>query len=253
MVYRADFHIHSCLSPCGSLEMSPVNIIERAREVGLNLIAVTDHNCARNAPALAKVCSRYDDIQCLYGVEATSVEEVHNLCLFDDVETAVQFGDLLYSKIQKMKNNPDRFGDQVYVDEEETIIGECEYYLGSASSYTIEELCKMVHQRGGIFIPAHIDRASCSMSSQLGFVPLNDYDALEIHRTTAAAHVDVQSKIGTIQNAERYPLITNSDSHQLSGLGQTIIEFELESPTVKNISSAFLSGSYSIKSFAKVY
>lgn len=251
MLYKADFHIHSCLSPCASLEMSPSDIVIKALEAGLNLIAISDHNCAKNAQALHDVSRRYDDISCFYGVEATTVEEVHCLCLFDDVKAAEDFGDFIYTSIDGIPNNPERFGDQVYVDADNNILGELDIYLGSASSYSVEELIVEVHSRGGLFIPAHVDRASYSMSSQLGFVPLNNYDAVEYSRHYFArilAGIDVEPVI----NADNYPVLTNSDSHYLEGIGNTSIEFETERLDVPTLSEIFRLGNFNAKSFVGV-
>ncbi len=248
MLYKADFHIHSCLSPCGSLEMSPRDIVQQARLKGLNLIAISDHNSAKNAPALSDVCSLYDDISCLFGIEVTSVEEVHCLTLFDECEAAEEFGEYIYNSLDGIPNNPDRFGDQVYVDAEDTVLGELDIYLGSASAYSVEELLDEVHQRRGLFIPAHVDRASFSMSSQLGFVPLNEYDAVEYSRHYMA-RIQKGEAVEQILNADSYPIITNSDSHYLEGIGNTVIEMELISPSIEHIAHAFTSRKFSAKSF----
>ncbi|HNX58188.1 MAG TPA: PHP domain-containing protein, partial [Spirochaetota bacterium] len=65
MILRADLHIHSCLSPCGSLDMSPSRIVERAVESGLDVIALTDHNSALNCPALEEAARGYGRLRCL--------------------------------------------------------------------------------------------------------------------------------------------------------------------------------------------
>ncbi|MFW6365403.1 MAG: PHP domain-containing protein [Spirochaetota bacterium] len=227
MLYRADLHIHSCLSPCGSLEMSPRDIVQRAREKGLNLIAISDHNSALNVRALHDVCARYDDIDCLYVIEATSAEEVHCLCLFDDVEAASDFGEYVYKSLDAIPNNPVRFGDQVYVDADDTVLGEAKTYLGGASAFTVDELFDSVRSRGGLFVPAHVDRAAFSMSSQLGFIPHNDYTALEFSRHYFA-RMERNLPVESVANAEGYPAVTNSDSHYLETIGTTVIELDLE-------------------------
>ena len=110
MHYRADFHIHSCLSPCASLEMSPMAIVQAAKDAGLNAIALSDHNCAFNLPAFAKVCEQLE-MECLYGMEVTSTEEAHILCLFDDLQKAMTMGTLVYDSLPDIPNNPEKFGD----------------------------------------------------------------------------------------------------------------------------------------------
>ena len=40
-----DFHIHSCLSPCGDDDNTPNNIVNMALIKGLNAIALSDDCC----------------------------------------------------------------------------------------------------------------------------------------------------------------------------------------------------------------
>lgn len=220
MRYRSDFHIHSCLSPCASLEMSPLAIVRQARQAGLNAIALTDHNCGFNLPAFAKVCAR-EGMACLYGVEVTSVEEAHILCLFDDLETAVCFGSLVYESLPPVPNRPDRFGDQPIIDENEEILGFAEKFLISASAYDVAALVDEVHRRGGLCIPAHIDRRVYGIVSQLGFLPAENFDAVEL-----TPHGDPALALD-------YPVVRNSDSHQLDTVGSGFTEFELVTLTVE--------------------
>ncbi len=225
MLYRADFHIHSCLSPCAELEMSPAAIVEAARAAGLNAIALADHNCTFNLPAFAKTCERHK-MDCLFGLEVTSVEEAHILCLFDRLERAMEMGERIYESLPPVPNRPDRFGDQPIIDENEEILGFAEKFLIGASSYDISTLLGMVHELGGLFIPAHIDRQVYGILSQLGFLPDEDFDAVEL---TAR---------GDPALAGRYPVVRNSDSHNLATIGTASTEFELESLSVKNIRTA---------------
>jgi PHP family Zn ribbon phosphoesterase len=247
MIFRADLHVHSCLSPCGSLEMSPRDIVMKARQAGLNLLAISDHNSALNCSALNKVCEEFEDISCLFGIEVTSVEEVHNLTLFDDLQAVLDFGSFLYERLGTIVNDPLAFGDQVYVNDQDEILGEVENYLGGATSLSVEELLKEVHSRGGLFIPAHVDRASYSLSSQLGFVPMNEYDALEFSK-----HYYKRKAIGEdpdlVMNSEIYPHITNSDSHYLESVGIVYTEFDIEKPSIANIRKALQAGEFSIHS-----
>ncbi len=143
MRYRADFHIHSCLSPCASLEMAPSAIVRNAKAAGINAIALSDHNCGFNLPAFGKTCDRLG-IECLYGMEVTSAEEAHMLCLFDRLEPAMELGALVYDSLPDIPNQPDRFGDQPIIDENEAITGFAEKFLISASAYGIHALLEQV-------------------------------------------------------------------------------------------------------------
>lgn len=181
--FSADLHLHSCLSPCGSLESSPAVIATIAKERGLDLIALTDHNSSLNCPAFAENCRRAG-ISPLFGMEATSSEEAHCLCLFSSLETALAFGKLIAERLIPVPNDPEQWGDQIVVNADEEIEAEESNLLINATTVSVEELCNLVHEYGGLFIPAHVDRNAFSLMSQLGFVPPGNYDALEIYRET---------------------------------------------------------------------
>ncbi|VGO16598.1 hypothetical protein PDESU_05189 [Pontiella desulfatans] len=222
MHYRSDFHIHSCLSPCASLEMSPVSIVQKAKNAGLNAIALSDHNCAFNLPGFAEICERHG-MACLYGLEVTTVEEAHVLCLFDQLDSAMQLGALVYDSLPDVMNQPERFGDQPIIDENEEILGFAEKFLISASGYDVSALLKQVHALGGLFIPAHIDRQVYGIISQLGFLPDEPFDAVEL------------TAYGDPALALDYPIVRNSDSHELGTIGKAFTEFEIDALTVENI------------------
>jgi len=230
MELKCDLHIHSCLSPCGSLDMSPSEIVRLAAVKKLDVIAIADHNSALNAPALEALC-RSRNITPLFAIEATSSEEFHSLCLFPDSDRAVQFGRDLYRSLLSRPNIPEKFGDQVYVDENDEILGELDKYLtGGALPFSSDQLLKQVHDLGGLFIPAHIDRAAFSISSQLGFIPPDPYDALEV--TTYPPTLDT----GTI------PLICSSDAHYPEDIGKRFFYLQAESRNPEDILKAIKSG-----------
>ena len=233
MTIRADLHIHSCLSPCGDLAMAPRTIAARAAERGLDLIALTDHNTARNVPAFAAAC-REAGIAALYGTEVTTSEEVHALALFGDPETAVRFGDEVYETLPREERDPERFGDQVVVDEVESIVDTLTSYLIGASAFTLTGLGRRVHELGGLFVPAHIDRSAFSVWSQLGFLPPDDYDAVEI--TGAAGRID----------SGGYPRICSSDAHQPSRIGARSISFSGDRPGFDALASALRANAVSL-------
>ena len=237
MKIRADLHIHSCLSPCGSLEMSPSAIVERAVSAGLGLIAITDHNSALNCPALERICSARGDICAFYGMEITSMEEVHLLALFDTADAALDFGSFIYSHLPDIPNDPERFGDQVYVDEEENILGEVDRYLGTAVDLSIDDIGAHTHARGGLFIPSHIDRDLFSMISQLGFLPDGSYDAIELSRHFLRRSNDISSV-----NPQGYPVITSSDAHFLEGIGSAGVIVDADEISVAGLSDALRRG-----------
>ena len=175
---RADLHNHSCLSPCGDLSMSPRLMAETAAARGLDLMALTDHNSTLNCPAFAIACARRGLIP-LFGLELCSAEEVHLLALFPTPRRALEFGAAIRELLPLLPWDPNSFGDQVVVDEDEGVLELHERWLGAALDAPLGELVEMARLAGAIIIPAHVDRGMFSVYSQLGFLPPGPYDAVE--------------------------------------------------------------------------
>ena len=201
----ADLHNHSCLSPCGSLDLSPRQLLELGAAKGLKLMALTDHNSSLNCPAFAKLSSKYGIIP-IFGMEATTSEEIHVLCLFTSLEASMAFSEYAYSILTPFLNNPEKAGDQVYVDEDDNIEGEVEYYLVNPLDLSIDNIGAKIAEYGGIVIPAHVDRYAFSMTSQLGVVVDGPWAALECVRIPPVMN-------GFPMDSKGYPLITSSDAH----------------------------------------
>jgi len=205
MSLLADFHNHSCLSPCGSLDLSPRSLADLAVLRGVKVLALTDHNSSLNCPAFAKVCPARGIIP-IFGLEATTQEEIHILCLFTDLEASLDFNQYAYSILLPFLNVPEKTGDQVFVDEEDNIKGEVEYYLVNPLDLSVDNIGAKVAEYGGIVIPAHVDRPAFSMSSQLGVITPGPWAALEC--TRLPAKID-----GQPLDTKGYPLLTSSDAH----------------------------------------
>ncbi|MFP4013777.1 MAG: PHP domain-containing protein [Chitinispirillaceae bacterium] len=220
--YRADLHIHSCLSPCASLDMSPRAIAQTAVEKGLNCIALTDHNSAGNCAVMQTLCSE-KGILFFPGIEVSTSEEAHILCLFETVKAAEHLGEFVYRSLPDVDNEPEKLGDQVLVNETDEIEGFVQKYLGLASMITIDQLRSKVRELGGLLIPAHIDRPSFSVISQLGFLS-GDFSAVEISRAGVRRGIDLTL-------AGPYPAVTASDSHYLHEIGSVSVGFELREGT----------------------
>jgi PHP family Zn ribbon phosphoesterase len=200
-----DLHNHSCLSPCGSLDMSPRRMLEIAAARKLKVMALTDHNSSLNCPAFAKLCPQFGIIP-IFGMEATTSEEIHVLCLFTNLEASLAFDQYAYSILTPFLNNPEKTGDQVYVDEEDNIEGEVEYYLVNPLDLSIDSLGAKVSEYGGIVIPAHVDRPAFSMTSQLGVMVDGPWAAVECVRIPPSLGGQPLDTLG-------YPLTTSSDAH----------------------------------------
>jgi len=149
MIFRADLHIHTVLSPCGDLEMSPINIVNKAKDRGLDIIGVTDHNSTLHG-ALVRKLAEEKGIYTLTGVEVTSREEVHCLAFFENDLLLEEFQQYIDKAIMRIPNNVEKFGYQVVVDEDEQIIEQVEHLLIVSINRSIEEIEQKVHELGGI-------------------------------------------------------------------------------------------------------
>ena len=205
-----DLHIHSALSPCGDNDMTPNNIVNMAIIKGLGVIAVTDHNSAGNVRAVTNVAK--DNILVIPGMEVTTSEEVHVLCYFPCVEAAEDMGELVYDSLPRIKNKSDIFGNQYYMDENDEIKREEERLLISATSLSIYKVREEAIKRGGVMIPAHVDKSSYSVHSNLGFMPPDlDINSIEITRQ------NIENMRKTYQG---YNLFINSDAHYLEDISE---------------------------------
>ena len=226
-----DFHIHSCLSPCASLDASPSAIARAAKTAGLDAVALTDHNSARNAPAFEIACRR-EGLRALYGMEVCTAEEIHCLALFDTPAAALDFGDFLYDRLPDFRNVPDKLGDQAVVDADDNVLELVERYLGNAVSIPFSQLPALVEHRGGLFIPAHVDRPSFSVLSQLGFLPPETGPVLEATRH----HLfEIQSSYGAA-----HAIVTFSDAHHPDAVGCPATRIDVAEFSVAAIRQALL-------------
>lgn len=239
---RFDLHIHSCLSPCASLEMAPSEIVRRAVETGVDGIALTDHQSARNTPALAE-CARRAGLRCLSGLEVQTAEEVHTVALFDTPEQALQMTEWVYAAMPKRVNNPETFGDQPVVTWDDDIV-EMEWrILAMGCRRTIPETATKVHELGGLYIAAHVDRANHSVLGALGAIPepLVEaeaqpgggmfFDAVELSRTA-----DESAWIGKVGG---YAVTRSSDAHNIDDIALVWTEADIPDFTVAALKQAF--------------
>lgn len=220
---KADFHVHTVLSPCGDVEMTPLFIVERAKSAGLSVVGITDHNSTLNANVIKEIGDR-EGIFILTGAEVTTSEEIHVLVFVDGKDKLRILQEFLETNIIKIKNNPDLFGYQLVVDEYENVTEEIGYLLINALDKTLDEVEMFVHSLGGIVIPAHINKSANSLLSQLGFIPrVNNFDALEVLLRDgrvffAGNEVDTGVK----------KLITSSDAHYIEDFGFSYSSISIE-------------------------
>jgi len=224
---KFDLHIHSCLSPCANLEMSPGEIVARAKAAGMDGIALTDHQSARNAPAIAE-CARRAGVKCLYGMEVQTAEEVHTVALFDTTEQALKLTDWVYEAMPKRVNDPETFGDQPVVTWDDDIVDMEWRILAMGCRRTIPETAAKVHALGGLYIAAHVDRPNHSVFGALGCIPEplpgepagNYFDAVELSRTADEAL--------WLPKVEGYAVTRSSDAHNLEDVARVWTEAEGE-------------------------
>ena len=175
-----DFHIHSCLSPCADDDMTPANIIGMAAIKGLCAIAITDHNSCLHCKTAMELGERYG-IVVIPGMELTTREEVHVLCLFEQLKDALQFDAYVQTKLLHTRNDPKIFGKQIIMDDKDCESGEFESLLIQATSISFDDVYPFIKSYGGIMVPAHIDKSSNSLLSNLGFIPpTSQFSCVEI-------------------------------------------------------------------------
>jgi 3',5'-nucleoside bisphosphate phosphatase len=242
MKIAADLHIHSTLSPCSSLEMSPAAIIRRAKELNLDVIAVTDHNSVENCSSAARL-GEENGVQVFFGMEAQTREDVHILCLFQNRRQAERFNERIYALLPDVKNDPDFFGDQVVVDEHDNIIRHEEKLLLNALNVSVPELLELVRRYQGFAIPAHVESAPFGLLVNLGLVPGElDGSLLEISYASRAETV-----LKLYPDLANFHLISNSDAHFLKDIGRACTIFHATDSSLPALIEAACSGAYRIQ------
>lgn len=212
-----DLHIHSCLSPCGDMLMTPNNIVGMAFIKQLDAIAVCDHNTAENLPAVQEAADMMG-VVLLPGMELTTREEAHMLCYFPDVESCLRFSREVHEHLPPIQNRPAFFGRQVRMNGQDEEIGEEDTLLISALDWSFEECERQIHQHGGLCVPAHINRGSNGVLNALGFLPGGArYDALEVSDAVKAPEMDLSG----------YRILRSSDAHYLENMLEPTFTLEV--------------------------
>ncbi len=216
--YRADLHVHTVLSPCAGVEMIPPLIVEEALQQSIRLIAITDHNASANIEAVQKAALG-TSVLVLPGIELQTREEVHVLCLFDQLEQVSAMQAWVDAALPAIANRPDYFGEQFVVDHTGDFIRREERLLLTSANVSISEAWRKVEDLGGLLIPAHVNRQANGLLSLLGLVPTDvPIEALEVSR-----HIHPQDAPKKYPQIRGYPIIQNGDVHYLDGfLGSTV-------------------------------
>lgn len=210
-----DLHIHSCLSPCGDKDMTPANIVGMAKLKNLDVIAVTDHNSCKNCAQVMKWADEYD-LLALPGMELTTSEEVHVLCLFAELADAMKFDEYVYGKLIKIANREEIFGSQDICDLEDNVVGQEKNLLINATGISFNELEQLMGKFGGIYIPAHIDKSSNSLLYNLGFIPQEAcFKTAELANATSYEELAAQHPY-----LKGCKIISDSDAHYLENINE---------------------------------
>ncbi len=226
-VIAADLHIHSALSPCADDDMTPQAIVYAAIVAELNLIALCDHNCAANTAAVQKAAQTIagDLIGVIAGMEITTSEEAHVVALFPDATCAMSASDELAERLPSIPVDA-RYGRQLIMDAGDNVLGEVTRLLSFATELDLDQAVDLIHRHDGLAVAAHVDRPSYSVISQLGLLPEDArFDALEL------------SAAGMKQGREKefantgHHVITSSDAHFLTNIGDARTLFEMNAPT----------------------
>lgn len=217
-----DLHTHSCLSPCGDDDNTPNNIAGMASISELDIVALTDHNSSKNCPAFFEAAERYGIIP-IAGMELTTAEDIHVVCLFENLSDALRFDDFIENNRFLIKNKPEFFGEQLILDGEDNVIGKEENLLTNATYVSIEDVKSVVESYGGIAYPAHIDRDSNGIIAVLGAIPPDtDFHFFELH--DGSKKDEYSEKYGIDRNR----FIISSDAHLLTSIKDKENYFELD-------------------------
>ena len=221
--YFYDLHTHSCLSPCGDEMMTPNNLAGMASLCGIEVLALTDHNTAENCPAFFAACKRYGVVP-VGGMELTTAEEIHVVCLFPSLEAALDFNALVKERRMRIPNRPEIFGRQIIMDENDVEKGEDPFYLTAATDIPLSEAPKLVRRCGGICYPAHIDRPSGGLPAILGdFPPDVPFTAYELH--DMGQKEEYEARFPILQTMR---CVSSSDAHYLDQIRDAAYSLPLE-------------------------
>lgn len=218
---RYDLHIHSCLSPCADDDMAPATIAGMAKLNGIELIAVTDHNSARNLPAVQKACKAYG-VRLLPGIEVNTAENIHMLAYFPTVGAALEMGQRLYGQLPAHPYDRTVWGRQLVMDAEDNVLEEVDKLLTGAADLTLAEAKALCESLDGIAVPAHVDRDSYSLLSVLGFAPQDlPFEAYELRRPDRLAALQA-----TGQLPQGMEMLSSSDAHALVDISEYPLDLD---------------------------
>lgn len=228
MKYYYDFHIHSCLSPCGDEDMTPNNIVNMSLLKGLDVIALTDHNTMKNCPSILELAEA-SGLLVIPGMEIQTREDVHIVALFPNIEAAASVEALLDEHRLMLAHKPEKFGQQLIMNAKDEIIEEYPITLLASIDIGVDQLICMVSDRGGVVFPAHINKQANSVLGNLGFLPEDwPIGAVEIFKAE-------ENKELAEQYAQQYKILNNSDAHYLQEISESVNSIDIPALTVDEV------------------
>jgi len=233
--FTADLHVHTCLSPCGEFEMTPIGIVAAAVNKQLDVIAVCDHNSAGNVPGV-RAAAAGTGLAVIAGMEVATVEEAHVLAYFDETAAALALQEIVYTHLLPGENDEDLFGMQIVANERDEVEKIEQRLLIGATTLDVDALVAHIHRLGGLAVASHIDRESNSLIGQLGMIA----DDLPLDAVEVSPRGDVEA-MQSYPGVSRLPVLRASDAHQLDGLGRAVTRFCVAAPTVAEIGMALRS------------
>lgn len=231
--FKADLHIHTLLSGCAELQMLPSLIVTAAQLSGLDLIAICDHNSCENAEAVIRV-STSSSVKVLPGMEVQTLEGVHVLCIFDNMESAISMQETVYNALPDIHLSDEKAGEQIIVDDADEFVGLCHRPISMPTSMELERIYAEAFELGGIIIPSHIDKHGTGLLDVLGYLPEgSDFDAYEL-----SANIESESAMMLYPDLKGKTMIRNSDAHWLSAIGERRTMLRMYHRTLKEMRMA---------------
>ena len=231
-LFKGDLHVHTCLSPCGDIGMSPRAIVERALEKKLDFLAISDHNSMENVKGVMDA-AEHTALTVFPAMEIASREEVHILSIFPSLSVAESVQQLVYESLADSSDDA-YIEDQIIANGADEVEGFCKKLLIAATTLSIKKVVAMVHEAGGLAVAAHIDRQAFGILGQLGFIPPGvQFDALEI-----SWREPLNGAAERYPDHQGYTFITNSDAHYIQELGRCCTQYRMPALTFCHLAAA---------------
>ncbi len=214
---KCNLHMHSCLSPCGSLYMSPPLVINELKKNKFNIVALTDHNSSKNYDYFSKLGEK-NDILIFPGIEVQTNEDIHFNLIFPNNIVSNKWDAYVYNHMKDIKNNPEFFGYQVIVNDKEQIITEVERLLLQSTDFDLNNLLKKASDEKLLYFPTHLHSSSYAICTVLGFLPeIRDRYGELLIKTVEIAIEDIYNEKFD-EYSQNYTIITNSDAHYIKDI-----------------------------------